>query len=119
MVSPIANDPLVGSGLDNDTATTLVYNLKIGNNSLSNCRFYASMYTFTPQAETEYISSPERTILYNDCVQYVLPNISPNASVNSLITSGIARTDIRSLPFSYPKMYAFLPFFFFVDQAYI
>eukprot|EP01036_Dinobryon_divergens_P061881 gene61881-biopygen31434 len=46
---------------------------------------------FTPQAETEYISSPERTILYNDVVQYVLPNISQNASVNSLITSGIAR----------------------------
>ena len=91
MVSPIANDPLVGSGLDIDTATRLIYNLKIGNNSLSNCRFYASMYQFTPQAETEYISSPERTILYNDVVQYVLPNISQNASVNSLITSGIAR----------------------------
>ena len=91
MVSPIANDPLVGNGLDIDTATTLVYNLKIGNNSLSNCRFYASMYQFTPQAETEYISSPDKTILYNDVVQYVLPNISQNASVNSLITSGIAR----------------------------
>ena len=95
MVSPIASDPLVGSGLDivngAGAATRLVYNLKIGNNSLSNCRFYASMYQFTPQAETEYISSPERTILYNDVVQYVLPNISQNALVNSLITSGIAR----------------------------
>ena len=91
MVSPIANDPLVGNGLDIDTAVSLVYNLKIGNNSLSNCRFYASMYQFFPPAETEYISSPERTILYNDVVQYVLPNIYQNASVNSLITSDIAR----------------------------
>ena len=93
MISPIGDDSVYGSGLNLLPANTgsLTYTLKIGNASLSNCRFYASMYTFTPQTESLYISSPERTILYNDVVQYVLPNIGPNASVNSLITSGISR----------------------------
>ena len=38
-----------------------------------------------------YISSPERQILYNDVVQYVLPSVGPTANVNNLITSGISR----------------------------
>jgi hypothetical protein len=92
MVSPIGADPTTGTGLDLDAGTTsLNYSLKIGNGTLSNCRFYASMYTFTPQTESLYISAPERKILYNDVVQYVLPNIQPNQNVNSLITSGISR----------------------------
>jgi len=92
IVSPIGNDATTGTGLDvAATTTSLTYTLKIGNGTLSNCRFYASMYTFTPQTESLYISSPERTILYNDVVQYVLPNIQPNQNVNSLITSGISR----------------------------
>ena len=90
-VSPISNDPLTGSGLSVTTAVTLNYLLKIGNSVLSNCRFYASMYQFTPQTESMYISSPEKQILYNDVVQYVLPGIGPNQSVNNLITSGISR----------------------------
>ena len=93
MISPIGDDPVFGTGLNllPTANSTLTYTLKIGNNSLSNCRFYASMYQFTPQTESLYISSPERKILYNDVVQYTLPNIAPNANVNSLITSGIAR----------------------------
>lgn len=92
MVSPIGTDPNFGTGLDVAAATTsLTYTLKIGNGTLSNCRFYASMYQFTPQTESLYISAPERKILYNDVVQYVLPNIQPNQNVNSLITSGISR----------------------------
>jgi hypothetical protein len=92
MVSPIGADPTVGSGLDLDAATTsLTYSLKIGNGTLTNCRFYASMYQFTPQTESLYISAPERKILYNDVVQYVIPNVTPNMNVNTLITSGISR----------------------------
>jgi len=91
MVSPISNDPVCGSGLTIDTAVSLQYQLKIGNSTLSNCRFYASMFNFTPSTEASYISSPERKILYTDIVQYVLPNIGPNANVNNLITSGVSR----------------------------
>ena len=91
MVSPIGSDLTIGSGLDLAPATTsLTYTLKIGNAALTNCRFYASMYTFTPQTESLYISSPERKILYNDVVQYVIPNVTPNMNVNTLITSGIS-----------------------------
>ena len=43
------------------------------------------------QTESLYISSPERNILYNDIVQYVIPNVGNNQSVNNLITSGISR----------------------------
>ena len=49
------------------------------------------MYQFTPQTESLYISAPERKILYNDVVQYVIPNVQPNMNVNTLITSGISR----------------------------
>ena len=92
MVSPIGTDPITGTGLDVAAATTsLTYTLKIGNGSLTNCRFYASMYQFTPQTESLYISAPERKILYNDVVQYVIPNVQPNMNVNTLITSGISR----------------------------
>lgn len=90
-VSPIANDPVTGSGFSVPTAVQLQYLLKIGNSILSNCRFYASMYSFNPATESQYISSPERTILYDDVVQYVLPLVGANANVNNLITSGISR----------------------------
>jgi hypothetical protein len=91
MVSPISNDPVTGGGLSVTNAATLQYGLKIGNSTLQNCRFYASMYQFTPATESMYISSPERTILYNDVVQYVIPNVGPSSNVNNLITSGISR----------------------------
>ena len=90
-VSPITNDPVTGGGLSVTTAVTLQYLLKIGNSTISNCRFYASMYNFTPQTESMYISSPEKQILYNDVVQFVLPSIGPNQNVNTLLTSGISR----------------------------
>jgi hypothetical protein len=91
MVSPLSNDLTTGSGFSVTTAVTLNYLFKIGNSTLSNARFYASMYNFTPSTESMYISSPERQILYNDVVQYVLPGIGPTANVNNLITSGISR----------------------------
>ena len=92
MVSPIANDPLVGSGFRIlSDCSQVSYNLKIGNTTQPNCRFYASMYSFNPQTEALYISAPERNILYNDIVQYVIPNVGYNQSVNNLITSGISR----------------------------
>ena len=90
-VSPISNDPTTGSGFSVSTAVSLQYALRIGNSTLQNCRFYASMYHFTPATESMYISSPERTILYNDVVQYTIPNVGPSSNVNTLITSGIAR----------------------------
>ena len=78
-VSPISNDPVTGSGLSAPSAVQLQYLLKIGNSTLSNARFYASMYAFNPATESQYISSPERTILYDDVVQYVLPSVGANA----------------------------------------
>jgi hypothetical protein len=91
MVSPIGNDAITGTGLRNFNATKVTYSLKIGNSAQTNCRFYASLYTFNPQTESLYISSPERNILYNDVVQYLIPNVEANQSVNNLITSGISR----------------------------
>ena len=91
MVSPIGADPLVGTGLRNSTCSKVTYSLKIGNSAQTNCRFYASLYTFNPQTESLYISSPERNILYNDVVQYLIPNVTAMSSVNNLITSGISR----------------------------
>ena len=91
MVSPISNDPVCGSGFSIADAVTLKYELKIGNSALSNCRFYDSMFHFNPTTEAQYISSPERKILYSDICQYVIPNVGPNANVNNLITSGVSR----------------------------
>ena len=92
MVSPLAKDPSVGTGFKNDyTCTQVQYTLKIGNSTQPNCRFYASLYTLNPQTEALYISAPERNILYNDVVQYLIPNVGYNQTVNNLITSGISR----------------------------
>ena len=44
MVSPISNDPVCGSGLSIDTAVSLQYQLKIGNSTLSTCRFYENTF---------------------------------------------------------------------------
>jgi hypothetical protein len=92
MVSPLAKDPSIGTGFKNDyTSTQVQYTLRIGNSTQPNCRFYASLYTFNPQTESLYISAPERNILYNDVVQYLIPNVGYNQTVNNLITSGISR----------------------------
>ena len=92
MVSPLAKDPSVGTGFKNDyNCTQVQYTLKIGNSTQPNCRFYASLYTLNPQTEALYISAPERNILYNDVVQYLIPNVGYNQTVNNLITSGISR----------------------------
>jgi hypothetical protein len=92
MVSPISNDPYVGSGFRiTGNASQVTYSLTVGNSQQTNCRFYASMYSFNPKTESLYISSPERNILYNDIVQYVIPSVGNNQSVNTLITSGISR----------------------------
>jgi hypothetical protein len=91
MISPLGADPVTGTGFRNFNATKVTYSLTIGNTAQMNCRFYASLYTFNPQTESLYISSPERNILYNDVVQYLIPNISANTTVNNLITSGISR----------------------------
>ena len=99
MVSPIGNDPYVGTGFRiTGNCSQVSYTLKVGNSSQQNCRFYASMYSFNPQTESLYISSPERNILYNDIVQYVIPNVGNNQSVNNLITSGISRLRGLLLP---------------------
>ena len=91
MISPLGADPVVGSGFRNYSAEKVTYSLTVGNTAQMNCRFYASLYTFNPQTESLYISSPERNILYNDVVQYLIPNVSANTTVNNLITSGISR----------------------------
>ena len=84
-VSSICNDPTTGSGFSVSTAINYspiclenrMFNVK------NNCRFYASKYHFTPATESMDISSPERTILYNDVVQYTIPNVGPSSNVNT------------------------------------
>jgi hypothetical protein len=96
MVSPISIDPNQGSGFNNSGGcTTVKYTLTVGNDVGTSCRFYASMYNFTAEAEQLYIRNPERTILYNDIAQFIIPAVAPAASINTLITSGISR--IRGL----------------------
>jgi hypothetical protein len=45
----------------------------------------------TPAIESLYISNPEKTILYDDFVQYSVTNVSSNGQVNNMLSTGIAR----------------------------
>ena len=57
-------------------------------------------YTFAPQYESAYLSSPVKKIDYCDIYQYQVLNIGANAVVNQLISNGIAGVkSVLTLPF--------------------
>lgn len=91
-ISPIGNDGAYGVGLNNFAgATSISFSLNIKNDTLSSCRFYACQYEMTPSLESLYISNPEKTILYDDFVQYSITGIPSNGQVNNMLSTGIAR----------------------------
>lgn len=91
-ISAIGNDGTSGVGINNTAgATSVSFSLNIKNDTLSSCRFYACQYEMTPSLESLYISNPEKTILYDDFVQYSITNIPSNGQVNNMLSTGIAR----------------------------
>ena len=51
---------------------------------------YLPAYVFNPIFEKSYLSDPIKKIVYDDCYQYTVRNIQPNANFNNLLTNGIA-----------------------------
>jgi hypothetical protein len=51
---------------------------------------YAPSCTFNPVFESAYLSSPVKTIQYEDYYQYQVTGVGPSAPFNNLITNGIA-----------------------------
>ena len=61
---------------------------------------YVPAYTFNPEFEQAYLSTPVKQIKYTDIYQYQITNIASNQMINSLITNGIANIkSILILPF--------------------
>ena len=61
---------------------------------------YVPAYTFNPEFEQAYLSTPVKQIKYTDVYQYQVQNIAANGQINSLITNGIANIkSILILPF--------------------
>jgi hypothetical protein len=56
---------------------------------------YVPAYTFNPEFEQAYLSSPVKQIKYTDIYQYQITTIQPGAMINSLVTNGIA--NIKSI----------------------
>ena len=89
-ISQIGKDVNNGVGINNTggaTSMTLCLNIK---NNLSTCRFYSCQYERTPEIESIYMSSPEKTVLYDD-IQYAITNIPTGGQVNSMLSTGISR----------------------------
>lgn len=51
---------------------------------------YVPAYSFSPQFESAYLSSPVKNIVYNDIYQYLVPNISSGSNFNQLVSNGIS-----------------------------
>ena len=65
---------------------------------------YVPAYTFNPEFEQAYLSTPIKQIKYTDIYQYQISNISSNGMINSLITNGIANIkSILILPYYSPN----------------
>ena len=65
---------------------------------------YVPAYTFNPEFEQAYLSTPIKQIKYTDIYQYQISNISSNGMINSLVTNGIANIkSILILPYFSPN----------------
>jgi hypothetical protein len=91
---------------------TLTVSLAVGNKPViqahsglntslsSSVQLYVPAYTFNPQYESAYISSPVKKIVYTDIYQYQVLNVAANQSFNNLLTNGIANIkSVLVLPF--------------------
>ena len=92
-----------GSGCAGLGDGTYIANVSVGNKCLdaelssvpvgkvaSSIYLYVPAYAFDPVFETAFLSSPVKTIKYEDAYQYQVLNIAPGAQINQLISNGIA-----------------------------
>jgi len=102
-VSPImitSDQAQAGIALNVDGTTTV--SIAVGNKPVlstqssnisavlpTSIQLYVPAYTFNPQYEDAYLSSPVKKIVYTDIYQYQF-NIGQGATFNQLITNGIA-----------------------------
>lgn len=103
---------LSGMTSSGTVATTLTFDLAVGNKSLTqtgitgvttgdnnSINLYVPAYTFNPTFERAYLSSPVKSIKYTDVYQYQTTAAS-GTPFNSLITNGIAGIkSVLILPF--------------------
>ena len=102
-VSPImiSSDQAQAGSVLNVAGTTVV-SIAVGNKPVlstqsslvssalpTSIQLYVPAYTFNPQYEDAYLSSPVKKIVYTDIYQYQF-NIGQGANFNQLITNGIA-----------------------------
>jgi len=102
-VSPImitSDQAQLGSALN--VAGTTTISIAVGNKPVlstqasnisavlpTSIQLYVPAYTFNPQYEDAYLSSPVKKIVYTDIYQYQF-NVSQGGNFNQLITNGIA-----------------------------
>tara|TARA_R110000772_G_scaffold263930_1_gene384021 strand:+ start:2089 stop:3795 length:1707 start_codon:yes stop_codon:yes gene_type:complete len=92
-----------GSGCAGLGAGIYIANLSVGNKCLdaelstvpvgkvaSSIYLYVPSYIYSPVFEQAYLSSPVKTVKYEDAYQYQVLNVSAGAQINQLISNGIA-----------------------------
>ena len=92
-----------GSGCAGLGNGTYIANVSVGNKCLdaelssvpvgkvaSSIYLYVPAYAFDPVFETAFLSSPVKTIKYEDAYQYQVLNVAAGAQINQLISNGIA-----------------------------
>ena len=96
----IANVSVGSSCLDTTLKSdATVYPITTGGLS-PNVVLYVPAYSFNPSFESQYLSSPVKTIKYTDVYQYQVKNVATNGTINSLLTNGIANIkSVLCLPF--------------------
>ena len=66
----------------------------------SSVLLWVPAYSFNPVFEASYLSSPVKKIMYEDCYQYQVLNVSAAQPFNNLVTNGIANIkSVLILPF--------------------
>ena len=102
-ISPIMiSSDQAQAGVVLNVAGTTVVSIAVGNKPVlstqsslvsaglpTSIQLYVPAYTFNPQYEDAYLSSPVKKIVYTDIYQYQF-NIGQSANFNQLITNGIA-----------------------------
>jgi hypothetical protein len=92
-----------GSGCAGLGDGTYIANVSVGNKCLdaelatvpvgkvaSSIYLYVPAYAFDPVFETAFLSSPVKTIKYEDAYQYQVLNVAAGGQINQLISNGIA-----------------------------
>lgn len=79
-----------------DTQITSLGNFNNSEGTLAKSIYlYVPLYSFNPVFESAYLSSPVKTIKYEDLYQYQITNIAAGNQINSLVSNGIS--DVRSV----------------------